>query len=345
MIRRALLLNVGSSSLKWSVLEGADGRAVASGDEPPGEAGVERALASAGPVEAVGHRLVHGGELFSQPIVVDDRVRRDLDELVDLDPLHLLPALLALDAARRALPGVPHVAAFDTAFHATLPEAARVYAVPEAWAKELGARRYGFHGLSVEHAVLHVTEVLGGLPARLVVAHLGSGSSITAVRDGRSGDTTMGMTPLEGVIMATRAGSIDPGLVILAARRLGLDADGIEDALTYRSGLAALSGTSGDLREVRAAARSGSARARLALEALELSIRRALGAMIGSLGGLDALVFTGGIGEHDEELRRALTESLAFAGAGSKVPVLVVRSREDRSLHRAVRRALSPSLS
>jgi acetate kinase len=357
-MKRALVLNVGSSTLKWATLD-LDSERLEGGDtvDWKPEAGAESlapVLEKAGAVDVVGHRVVHGGERFVDPVVVDDGVRAALAELTPLDPLHLPPALAAIDAARKALPKVPHVAAFDTAFHATLPEAARTYAVPKRWRDEAGVRRFGFHGLSVEHAVRRAAELLGGEPERLVVCHLGSGSSLTAVRAGRSVDTTMGLTPAEGVVMSTRAGSIDPGIFGVVAAKLGLDVQAIDRALNKESGLSALAGTS-DLREIR---RAGTKEAELAAAVLTHSVTRALGAMIASLGGVDAVVFTGGIGENDARLRADVALAFTFAGvaleteaneegrgdrriSSAGVAVLVVHAREDLSILRAIRRALA----
>src|SRR3954469_22602611 len=218
-----LTVNAGSTSLKLHVVDGIQSRAVES-------------LAEAAGVAAVGHRVVHGGARFVEPVLVDDEVEAAIEELRAIAPLHNEPALRGLREARDAFPNVPHVAAFDTAFHATIPPEASTYALPEAWRDELGIRRFGFHGLNVEWVASQVPV------AQLVVCHLGGGCSVTAVRDGRSLDTTMGFTPLEGVPMKTRAGSVDPGALIHVIRRTGLDADGLDHALEHESGTDALGG-------------------------------------------------------------------------------------------------------
>jgi acetate kinase len=237
------------------------------------------------------------------------------------------------------------VAVFDTAFHATMPEAAATYALPVEWRARYGVRRYGFHGLSVGWACRRIRELLGALPKRVVVCHLGSGCSVTAVLEGRSVDTSMGFTPLEGLPMATRSGSVDPGLILYLQRRHGFSADEIDDALEHRSGLLGLSATSGDLREIRRAAVLGDPGCRLAVAHFTHALRRAIGAMTGVLGGTDLLVYTGGVGENDGELRAATVSAAGAAridsvldhGGGdrlvsmpaSPVAVAVVRSRED----------------
>jgi acetate kinase len=286
-------------------------------------------------VEAVAHRVVHGGDL-REPVLVDDAFLARLEQLVELAPLHNRPALEAITEARKALPGVPHIAVFDTAFHATIPAAAATYALPAEWRRDV--RRYGFHGLSVQWASERV-----GVP-RLVVCHLGGGSSVTAVREGRSVDTTMGFTPLEGVPMTTRPGSVDPGALLYLLRQ-GVPVAELDDALEHRSGLLALSGRSGDVRELE---RSDDAAAAFALEVFAYRVATAVGAMAVALGGLDALVFTAGIGEHSARVRRDVCAPLRFLGVeldparneaasadaevaspASRTRVVVVRAREE----------------
>ena len=273
-----------------------------------------REAAAAGAVDAVGHRVVHGGAAFRGPVRVTAEVRQALAALVEIDPLHVPAALAGIDAIGAAAPDLPQVAAFDTSFHATLPEAAAIFPLPWEWTETYGLRRYGFHGLSVSYATGRVAELLGRMPGRLLVCHLGSGCSLTAVAAGRSVDTSMGFTPLDGCMMATRSGAVDPGLLLYLLRRPGLGLDAVEDGLQHHAGLAGVSGTSGDLRQVEAAAAAGSRRAALAREIFLHSLVRTAGAMIAVLGGLDALVLTGGIGEHDASLRRDLLDRLAWAG-------------------------------
>ncbi len=283
---------------------------------------------------------MHGGPRFREPVVIDDAVRGEIEQLEALAPLHNAPALRAIDEAQRALPDVPHVAVFDTAFHATIPEVAATYAVPQSW-RDWGVRRYGFHGLSVQWCAERVQ-----VP-RLVVCHLGGGSSVTAVRDGRSVDTTMGFSPLEGVPMTTRSGSIDPGALIYLLRDREIDADALDHELNFESGMKALAGGSGDMREVGG----------LALDVYAYRVAAAVAAMAGALDGLDALVFTAGIGENAHRVRARVCGRLGFLGveleAGANehaepdctisrgsVSVHVVRAREELVAARAVRALL-----
>jgi len=324
-LQRALVLNAGSSTLKWSVLEVRGGpRPLAlgtvewQGSAPERQAeqvqAVLRGQAVAGSVQAVGHRVVHGGTAFRAPVRITAAVREALAALAEIDPLHIPAALAGIDAVIAAAPHLPQVAAFDTSFHATLPEAAACYPVPWEWTERHGLRRYGFHGLSVSYAARRVAALLGAPPRRLLVCHLGSGCSLTAVADGRSVDTSMGFTPLEGVMMATRSGSVDPGLLLHLQRRCGVGLDELEDGLQHRSGLAGVSGAGADLRQVLAAAAHGSRRAALAYDLFVHSLVRTAGAMIAVLGGLDALVLTGGIGERSAKLRADFLARLAWAG-------------------------------
>jgi acetate kinase len=358
-IVNALVLNAGSSTLKWAVLRAADRATLASGTEPWSESPVDQIrarLAAAPPFEAIGHRVVHGGDRFRDSVVVDAAVRAKLGDLVALDDLHMKPALAGIDAAGAAFPRVPQVAAFDTAFHATLPPAAATYALPRAWTERWKLRRYGFHGLSVDWSVERLRALAGTVPPRLVVCHLGSGCSMTAVTAGRSVDTTMGYTPLEGLVMGTRAGSVDPGLILHLLTVQGVDAAEIGDGLSILSGLLGVSGISGDLREVLAAADAGDPHARLAYEIFVQSLRRGLGAMAGVLAGkLDAVVFTGGIGENSARVRRdaaaaipGLTliecktpEDAQVSIDGSSVQVWVIHAREDLVVLREILRHLT----
>lgn len=317
-VRRVLVLNCGSSTLKWAVLDATDESTVSEGSERWPEAGSEPLLAvldRVGEVDAVGHRIVHGGALFRDTVLVDAGVRAQLESLVELDPLHMRRALAAVDAVGARSPSLAQFAAFDTAFHATLSEAAAGYGLPFEWSERWGLRRFGFHGLSVAHATERAREMIGHTPPRLVVCHLGSGCSVTAMKEARSVDTTMGFTPLEGIMMATRSGSVDPGLLLFLQSRHNLAPAQLQEALAERSGLLGVSGVSGDLREVLAAASAGSARAALAYERFILFAKRAIGSMTAVLGGLDALVFTGGIGENNPRVRRDLVSALGFAGA------------------------------
>jgi acetate kinase len=305
-----LVVNAGSTSLKLSVV---------AEDETSHRVD---SLESAPRVVAVGHRVVHGGELLSAPTLIDDAVLAELERLIELAPLHNAPAVRAIEAAQRALPDVPHVAVFDTAFHRTLPDVARIYALPRRF-RARGIRRYGFHGLSVQWVAEQVR-----VP-RLVVCHLGGGSSVTAVRDGLSIDTTMGFTPLEGVPMGTRAGSFDPGALLFLLRQ-GIQLGELDHALEHESGLTGLAGT-GDVAQLE---RDSTEEARLALEIYAYRVAQAVAAMATALGGLDALAFTGGVGENSAEIRAKICGRLAFLGA---VSVHVVPAREDVVVARAVR--------
>jgi len=326
---RVLVLNAGSSTLKASVLDTPDReprftrtvRTSADASDATWRSGVDDLLAAASEagvdaasIEAVGHRVVHGGTEFRQPVLVDTAVARAIEALADLAPLHNPAAAATLRAGRDVLPGIPHVAAFDTAFHASLPEAAYRYPVPDAWYRDAGVRRFGFHGISVEWAVRRTAELLARPPAdlRLVVAHLGSGCSVTAVDGGRSVDTSMGLTPLEGLMMGTRAGSIDAGIIFRLLRR-GVTPGGIEDDLEHHSGLVGVARTQ-DVPELLAREAAGDAAAFLALE---MFVRRAATAIAGAattLPSLDALVFTAGIGENAASIRSRICERLRGLG-------------------------------
>ena len=307
-------------------------------------------------VGAVAHRVVHGGPRFRDPIAINAQVREQIMELEALAPLHNAPALAAIAQAERRFPNVPQVAVFDTGFHATIPQEAAVYALPTRWREEWGIRRYGFHGLSVQWATERVPV------QRLVVCHLGGGCSITAVRDGRSIDTTMGFSPLEGVPMATRSGSIDPGALVHLMSGQGLGAGELEHALNFESGLKGLAGGSGDMRDVERAALAGEPSAELALGVFVHRLAGAVAAMAAATAGLDALVFTAGIGEGSALVRERVCERVAFLGvehdpalnaaakpdcdvaaAGSSVRVLVIRAREELVAARAARALLAGS--
>ena len=325
---RVLVLNAGSATLKATVVDLPDAEPLfhRSVDwEPRRGSGVAHAVAevlesaaSSGidpsSMTAVGHRVVHGGERFAAPTILDDDIVAALDEVADLAPLHNPIAIETIRVARQRLPRIPHVAAFDTAFHATLPDVARRYAVPTAWVQDHGIRRYGFHGLSVEWSVSRTAKLLDRQSSdlRIVVAHLGGGSSVTAVEGGHSIDTSMGLTPLEGLMMTTRAGSIDPGIVFRLMRG-GMASDDIEQDLEHGSGLLGVAGTS-DMRRLLAQESAGHPRAILAID---LFVRRAasgIAAVATSLSTLDALVFTGGIGEHAAPVRARICDRLRLIG-------------------------------
>ena len=311
---RVLVVNCGSSSIKLAVVEA--GRRVAETRLERVDDPVE-ALASALPdlakgIDAVGHRVVHGGETFAAPTVLDDDVVATLTTLVPLAPLHLPANLAGIAAARALLPSVPHVAVFDTAFHATLPRRARAYALPKELAAAYGIRRYGFHGPSHAFVARRAAAFLGEDLAdlRIITCHLGNGASVCAVEYGRSVETSMGMTPLEGLVMGTRAGDVDAGVLIHLLRR-GLDVDGLDVVLNEQSGLLGLSGVSNDLRDLEA----GDDDARFALQVFAHRVRKYIGAYAVVMGGVDAIVFTGGIGENSASMRHRIAQRLDFLGA------------------------------
>ena len=363
---RALALNAGSSSLKAALYDVEPSAALAAPadvvwegavDRDPGDGGAAgRALLAdvPGEVAVVGHRIVHGGERFGEPALLTGEVKAAVGSMSASAPLHNAAALEGVALAEERFEDTPQVAAFDTAFHAGLPPAASTYAGPHEWL-ERGLRRYGFHGINHEYAAHRAARLLGRPlgELRLITCHLGSGCSLAAVRDGRSVDTTMGFTPLEGVVMGTRSGSLDPGLVLHLLREEGATVDGLDSVLNHRSGLRGLSG-SGDLREVLAARDDGDERARLALDVYVHRLRFHLGAMLGALGGLDAVVFTAGVGEHAPEVRAAALQPFAFLGlrvdaarnaraqadcdvsaAGSPVRALVIGAHEEWAIARA----------
>jgi acetate kinase len=261
------------------------------------------------PPDAIGHRIVHGGPRLRQHCPIDAAVLAQLEAATAFAPLHTPAALSVIRFAQEHFPGLPQVACFDTTFHADLPDVARVLPIPKQWQSE-GIQRYGFHGLSCE-SILH--QLAGDLPDRLIVAHLGNGASVTAVKAGKSIDTSMGLTPSGGVLMGTRSGDLDPGVLIYLMREKLFDASALEDLIDHRSGLLGISGVSGDLRRLHDAAPTN-ADARLAIEMFCYSVRKQIAAMISALGGVDLIVFTGGIGENDGKVRAAICGGLSFAG-------------------------------
>jgi len=333
---RVLVVNPGSSSLKLSVVGAGD--AVAASVETPG-GGLEEFLArEEAAFDAAGVRVVHGGPRLRSPTRVDAGVLDELDRVSDLAPLHNPPAVAAMRALLGRAGARPVVACFDTAFHSTLPDAAATYAVPWRWTAEYGVRRYGFHGLSHAWATRQAAEQLGR-PAealQMVTCHLGAGASLAAVRNGVSVDTTMGFTPMDGLVMATRSGSVDPGLLLYVQRRRGVSVEDAERLLDRESGLLGVSGISGDMREVLDAASRGEPRAVLAVDVYVHRLRQLIAAMAASLDRLDALVFTGGVGENAAGIReRARAGHLA-----GTAPVVVVHAREDLQIAHEVRTLL-----
>jgi acetate kinase len=296
-------VNCGSSSLKWSVVDPKAREVVASGTVggvKDHASALDEVLAEAplDGVVAVAHRVVHGGERFSAPVLINDAVLASIRDLSVLAPLHNPVNALGIEVARRAIAGVPHVAVFDTAFHATLPPRAYTYAVPRAW----GVRRYGFHGTSHAYVSREAARVLGRSDADVIVLHLGNGASASAVSRGKSIDTSMGLTPLEGLVMGTRSGDVDPALILHLRRTLNLSTDEIDQVLNSRSGMLALAGDN-DMREVHRRVAAGDTAAELALDVYCYRIRKYVGAYLAALGGADAIVFTAGVGENDPVVR------------------------------------------
>lgn len=367
-----LVVNAGSSSLKLSVLNDAD-EVVSSESLPaPGgrvdESALRSVVARDGPIGAVGHRIVHGGTYFTKPVLIDARVVQRLEALTDLAPLHQPKSLRALELVSRLLEGVPAVACFDTAFHSTLAPAAATYALPSEWRRRWDLRRFGFHGLSHSYASRRAAQLSGRRveEMRIVTAHLGAGASLAAVRAGQSVDTTMGFTPLEGLVMATRSGSVDPGLLLWLEEHVGMPPTELASTLEHRSGLLGLTGTS-DMRAVLQAEAAGHPDAVLAIGVYLHRLRAGIASMAAAMDGLDVLAFTGGIGEGSAGIRWRAAEGLGFlgvklqhdaneasepadrelsapvgppAGTSRAVRCFVVRAREDLEIARGVREVL-----
>jgi len=361
-----LVINVGSSSLKACVLDDDDAVLASKDWSSPGPEDLSRLLGDflddAPSVDAVGHRIVHGGSKFTRPILLNEGIDEALTALTDLAPLHNPPSLAAIRSVQSLYPEMPQVACFDTSFHIDMPAKAATYALPRLWREQWGIRRYGFHGLSHAWASSRASELLGRPrdELRLVTAHLGAGASLAAVAFGHSVDTTMGFTPMEGLVMATRSGSVDPGLVLWVQQRKGLSPGDVEQSLERQSGLLGLSDQSGDLRRVIEAADAGDHEARLAYDVYVYRIQTSIAAMCAAMDGLDGLVFTGGAGEASWRLRADTCAGLGFLGvrleegsnrastgdalvsAPSVMPaVLVVEAREDLEIARYVRELLN----
>jgi acetate kinase len=363
---RVLVVNAGSSSLKLRLLD-ADDTVEQKSDLPAGPEGLDvdrlgEVLRDWPDPDVVGHRVVHGGTLFAGPVLVTASVRRQLQDLTDLAPLHQPKSLAALDAVTARLPDVPAVASFDTAFHTTIPAAAATYAVPREWQRRYGIRRYGFHGLSHGYCARRAAEVVNRPLAqlRIVTCHLGAGASLAAVLEGRSVDTTMGFTPLEGLVMATRSGTVDPGLVLWLEEHEHLSPHEVATALEQRSGLMALAGT-GDMLAVETAAEHDEPDAVLALAVYIHRLAAGIAAMTASLGGIDVLAFTGGVGERSPIVRRRAVDRLGYLGlavdergndtndgadadissAAAAARTVVIRAREDVAIAGEARRLLA----
>jgi acetate kinase len=334
-------------------------------------AAIKAAIESFGPVDAVGHRIVHGGTLYAAPVLITGEVRQRLESLTDLAPLHQPKSLAALDAVAGVLPDTPAVACFDTAFHATIPQEAATFALPAEWRTRWTLRRYGFHGLSHAYVSRRAAELVGHpvpeAPAglRVVTCHLGAGASLAAVKSGQSVDTTMGFTPLDGLVMATRSGSVDPGLVLWLEEHAHMPPRELASTLENRSGLAGLAGT-GDMKEVLSRAAAGDERAVLGRDVYLHRLRASIAAMTAAMDGLDVVVFTGGVGENSAEIRSRAAAGLGFLGVAvdesrntldkkargddweitaqdAQVRGFVIAAREDKQIAAEVR-AVLPSL-
>lgn len=365
---RVLVVNVGSSTVKLDVVEVAVG---ADADDEPDRLATEAVEGALDPdglraflervpdVDAVGHRVVHGGPGRTGPAVVDPGLLVELEAASALAPLHNPPALRAIEVVSDVRPDLPAVACFDTTFHATIPSEARTYAVPAEWRERWGFRVYGFHGLSHAYAARRGAAMVGRPLAdlRLVTCHLGAGASLAAVRGGRSVATTMGFTPLSGLVMATRSGDVDPGGLLWLQQQAGLGTEEMAEELLHRSGLAGLSGTSGDMREVLEGMAAGDEACLLAWKVYNHRLRMGIAAMVGTMSGLDVLVFTGGVGERAGSVRLSTCAWGAYLGLGiddeanaahdpssdadlseasSSVRTLVVHAREDLEIARQV---------
>jgi acetate kinase len=362
LLMRVLVVNAGSSSIKLALVD-ADDRVVDREHLPDwsGDTEALRGFLERAEFDVVGHRVVHGGWHLTRSVRIDDEVEELLRQATPLAPLHQPRALAGIDAVRELLPACPEVACFDTSFHAELPAASFTYALPAQWRNDYGIRRFGFHGLNHSYVAGRVAEVLGRDRAELrtVSAHLGAGASLCAIAGGRSVDTTMGFTPLEGLVMATRAGSIDPGIVTWLAGERGMPLDELLDGLQRKSGLQGLSGISGNLAKVQQASEEGNEDADLAVGVYLHRLVGSIAAMAAAMGGMDALVFTAGVGENAAWLRSEVGRRLGFLGVavdeavnataapdaditrtGAPVHTLVIAAREDLQVARETRAVL-----
>lgn len=277
---------------------------------------LENAISSLSEIDAVGHRVLHGGEIYTHSVLVDDEVLEKLESLKPLGPLHMPANISGIRACQASMPGVPNVAVFDTAFHSTMPEKAYMYGIKYEDYKDYGIRKYGFHGTSHKFILQEVSRVMGKKPEdlRIISCHIGNGSSITAIAGGKSIDTTMGFTPLEGLMMGTRSGDIDPSVVEYLCDKKGMNVKEAINYLNKKSGIVGVSGVSSDMRELNDAIKAGNKRAKLALEMVCYRISKYVGAMLAVMNGADAIVFTAGVGENQEDLREAVLDQLSFAG-------------------------------
>lgn len=353
-----LVFNAGSSTLKFGLfdaqtLESRDGGLLENISMEP--------FASLKNIQAIGHRVVHGGDRFRMPTLINDQVLAEIERLSPLSPLHNPPALRVIEAARRTWPEIPHVAVFDTAFFAALPEHRIVYPLPYEWYADWGIRRFGFHGISHAYAAKRAADLLKRRSSELgvIICHLGNGCSATAVQNGKPVATSMGFTPMEGLVMGTRSGSVDPGILFYVMKNKGLTPDALEETLQRRSGLLGVSGISSDLRDIEKAAEKGEARAQLAIQIFSDRVRSTIGSLAVLMDRLDAVVFTAGIGEHSALIRETICQGLSCLGvtldtsrnaaakqdtdvsaSKSTVRVLVIQAQEEQQIAREVQKLL-----
>ena len=312
------------------------------------------ALKNVSEISAVGHRVLHSGEDFKESVVIDDEVIRICEKNAELGPLHMPGNIACIKSCREVMKGVPMVAVFDTTFHSTMPQKAYMYGIPYEVYEQYKIRKYGFHGTSHKFVSQETAKLLGDKNAKMVICHLGNGSSISAVKDGKCQDTSMGFTPLEGLVMGTRSGDIDPAAVDYLRVKVGLKPEEVVNYLNKKCGMLGISGKSSDMRDLTEAAKAGDKRAELAIEMVAYRVKKYVGSYIAVLGGVDAIVFTGGIGEHSALVRRLIMENMEYCGAefddeknvnygsgvgfinkdGSKVKIIVLPTNEELSIAR-----------
>ena len=345
---KILCVNAGSSSLKFQLVEMPEEKMIISGyiekiglkdsfwttkingEKIRGEAYLKnhkdaakvlidellkhKAVESLDEIKGVGHRVLHGGEKYSDSVIITDEVIEDIKNLTKLGPLHHPGNLAGIEAMQKALPNVPMVAVYDTAFHQTMPKVNYMYPVPMDWYTNFGVRKYGFHGTSHKYITLKMKDKLGKDEVNLIICHIGSGASISAIKDGKCFDTTMGISPLDGLMMGTRSGDVDLGAISFLIEKENLDSKGLSNLINKKSGLLGITGVSSDMRDVDNAAKEGNDRARLALDMYHYRIKKYVGAYAAAMGGIDVLVFTGGVGENQISARKAICEGLEFMG-------------------------------
>ncbi len=271
-------------------------------------------LKSLDEIEAVGHRVLHGGEIYSKAVFVDDEVMKNLKKLTPLGPLHMPANISGIEACMKVMPKVPNVALFDTAFHATMPKKAYTYATPYEWYEKYGVRRYGFHGTSHEYIARTVEQIEGTDKLNIISCHIGNGASLAAIKNGKCVDTSMGLTPLEGLIMGTRSGDLDPAILEYVMDKEGLDIKQMLNILNKKSGLLGISGVSSDIRDVQAEVKKGNERAKLAIDCFVYRIKKYIGSYAAALGWVDVIVFTAGTGENRDEIREEIMKDMEFMG-------------------------------